>query len=78
MSYTGWHTLDVLPHRDDVIRATQESVFWLRGLHNLMDKIDRERFGVKIISDDSNEDFVIAARSHFVAIFVEQGIIHPN
>jgi len=55
MNYTGWYALDIFPYRENGIRAAQESILWLQGLHNLLDKIGRERFGAVIASGDSME-----------------------
>lgn len=53
MNYTGWYALDIFPYRENGIRAAQESILWLQGLHNLLDKIGRDRFGAVIASGDS-------------------------
>jgi sugar phosphate isomerase/epimerase len=55
MNYTGWYALDIFPYRENGMRAAQESILWLQGLHNLMDKIGRERFAAVIASGDSME-----------------------
>jgi xylose isomerase len=53
MNYTGWYALDIFPYRENGIRAAQESIRWLQGLHNLLDRIGRERFEAVIASGDS-------------------------
>jgi xylose isomerase len=53
MNYQGWYALDIFPYRENGIRAAQESIHWLQGLHNLLDKIGRERFAAVIASGDS-------------------------
>ncbi len=53
MSYTGWYALDIFPYRENGMRAAQESIRWLQGLHNLLDKVGRERFAAVIASGDS-------------------------
>ena len=53
MNYNGWYALDIFPYRENGIRAAQESIHWLQGLHNLLDKIGRERFAAVIASGDS-------------------------
>lgn len=55
MNYTGWYALDIFPYRENGIRAAQESIRWLQGLHNLLDKIGRHRFGAVIAAGDSME-----------------------
>jgi len=55
MNYTGWYALDIFPYRENGIRAAQESIWWIQGLHNLLDKIGRERFEAVIASGDSME-----------------------
>jgi xylose isomerase len=53
MNYTGWYALDIFPYRENGIRAAQESIRWLQGLHNLLDKLGHERFESVIASGDS-------------------------
>ncbi len=53
MNYTGWYALDIFPYRENGMRAAQESIRWLQGLHHLLDKIGRERFAAVIASGDS-------------------------
>ena len=53
MSYTGWYALDIFPYRENGMRAAQESIRWLQGLHNLLDKVGRERFAAVIASGNS-------------------------
>jgi len=53
MNYEGWYALDIFPYRENGIRAAQESIRWLQGLHHLLDKIGRERFAAVIASGDS-------------------------
>jgi xylose isomerase len=55
MHYTGWYALDIFPYRENGMRAAQESIYWLQGLHNLLDKIGRKRFAAVIASGDSME-----------------------
>ena len=53
MDYTGWYALDIFPYRENGIRAAQESIRWLQGLHNILDRIGRERFETVIASGDA-------------------------
>jgi xylose isomerase len=53
MSYTGWYALDIFPYRENGVRAAQESIRWIQGLHNILDRIGRERFEAVIASGDS-------------------------
>lgn len=55
MNYTGWYALDIFPYRENGMRAAQESILWIQGLRNLLDKIGRERFGAVLASGDSME-----------------------
>jgi xylose isomerase len=55
MNYTGWYALDIFPYRENGIRAAQESILWLQGLYDLLDKIGRERFGAVVVSGESME-----------------------
>ena len=53
MSYTGWYALDIFPYRENGIRAAQESIRWLQGLRDILDRMGRERFEAVIASGDS-------------------------
>ena len=53
MDYTGWYALDIFPYRENGIRAAQESIRWLQGLHNILDRMGRERFETVIASGDA-------------------------
>jgi xylose isomerase len=53
MNYTGWYALDIFPYRENGIRAASESIAWIQGLHNLLDKIGRDRVAQVIASGDA-------------------------
>jgi len=53
MNYAGWYALDIFPYRENGIRAAQESIRWLQGLHNILDRIGRQRFDAVIASGDA-------------------------
>ena len=53
MSYTGWYALDIFPYRENGVRAAQESIRWVQGLHEVLARIGRERFAAVIASGDS-------------------------
>jgi xylose isomerase len=53
LGYDGWFALDIFPYREQGIRAANESIAWLKGLHGLLDKIGRERIDAVVASGDS-------------------------
>lgn len=53
MNYSGWYALDIFPYRENGIRAAAESIRWIKGLHAVLDKIGRERFGAVIAGGDA-------------------------
>ncbi len=53
MNYTGWYALDIFPYRENGIRAASESIAWIQGLHNLLDRIGRDRIAQVIASGDA-------------------------
>ncbi len=55
VNYTGWYALDIFPYREDGIRAANESIKWIKGLHGLLDKVGRERMAEVISKGDAME-----------------------
>lgn len=55
MAYDGWYALDIFPYREDGVKAANESIRWIRGLHGLLDKMGRERIASVIASGDAME-----------------------
>ncbi len=53
LDYTGWYALDIFPYREDGVRAANESIRWLKGLHGLLDKIGRDKIAAVIESGDA-------------------------
>lgn len=53
LNYAGWYALDIFPYRENGIRAASESIAWIQGLHNLLDKIGRDRIAQVIASGDA-------------------------
>jgi xylose isomerase len=53
LDYSGWYALDIFPYRENGMQAAQESIFWLRGLHQMLDRIGRERFTEVIATGNS-------------------------
>jgi len=41
LNYKGWYALDIFPYREDGVRAANESIKWIKGFNNLLDKIGR-------------------------------------
>lgn len=53
VDYQGWYALDIFPYREKGLQAAQESIRWIQGLHDLLDKIGRERFQQAIEANDA-------------------------
>ena len=53
VGYNGWYALDIFPYRENGIRAANESIKWIAGLHGLLDKIGRERIAAVISQNDA-------------------------
>ncbi|MFN2153636.1 MAG: sugar phosphate isomerase/epimerase family protein, partial [Anaerolineae bacterium] len=55
MGYDGWYALDIFPYRENGIRAATESIRWIQGLHDLLDRIGRDRIGQVVANGDAME-----------------------
>jgi len=55
VNYSGWYALDIFPYREDGIRAANESIKWIKGLHDLLDMVGRERIADVISKGDAME-----------------------
>jgi xylose isomerase len=55
IGYTGWYALDIFPYREDGIRAAEESIAWIQGLHDLLDDMGRSRVNKVIEEGDAME-----------------------
>lgn len=55
LKYKGWYALDIFPYRENGIRAAQESISWMAGLHALLDVIGREKIAAVIREGDAME-----------------------
>ena len=53
IGYDGWYALDIFPYREDGVRAANESIRWIQGLHGLLDRIGRDRVAAVIAEGDS-------------------------
>ena len=53
IGYDGWYALDIFPYREDGVRAANESIRWIKGLHALLDKIGRARLAEAIAQGDA-------------------------
>jgi xylose isomerase len=53
IGYNGWYALDIFPYREDGVKAANESIAWIRGLHGLLDRIGRERIAEVITRGDA-------------------------
>jgi len=59
INYKGWYALDIFPYRENGQRAAQESIRWLQGFQDLLDKIDRVRVDRAIEENDAMETSTI-------------------
>jgi sugar phosphate isomerase/epimerase len=55
VNYAGWYALDIFPYRENGIKAANESLSWIKGLHGLIDKIGRDKVASVIASGDAME-----------------------
>jgi len=55
VGYDYYYTLDVFPYREDGIRAAQESIDWVKGYYELIDRIGKERIEQVIKGGDATE-----------------------
>lgn len=45
--------MDVFPYREDGVRASNESIKWIKGLQAVLDKVGRDRIAEVIGSGDA-------------------------
>lgn len=55
VGYDDYYTLDIFPYREDGRRAAEESIAWITGLNELLDKIGNERIAETIKTGDPIE-----------------------
>jgi len=53
LDYSGWYALDIFPYREDGVRAADESIRWIKGLHGVLDKIGRDQLAKVVESGDA-------------------------
>jgi xylose isomerase len=53
IGYNGWYALDIFPYREDGVKAANESIAWIQGLHGLLDRIGRDRIAEVIAVGDA-------------------------
>jgi xylose isomerase len=53
IGYNGWYALDIFPYREDGIKAANESIAWIRGLHGLLDRMGRDKIAEVITRGDA-------------------------
>ncbi len=66
LDYGGWYALDIFPYREDGIRAANESIRWIKGLHALLDKVGRDEIG-KVVSSGDAMDMSALMRKAFLS-----------
>ncbi|MDD2764334.1 MAG: sugar phosphate isomerase/epimerase [Opitutaceae bacterium] len=55
IGYNGWYTLDIFPYREDGVKAASESIAWIKGAAELIDRIGMDRIGGIIERGDATE-----------------------
>lgn len=55
VGYEGWYTLDIFPYREDGVKAVKESISWIKGLRNVLEKIGGDKIGEIIQNGDATE-----------------------
>lgn len=53
IDYGGWYALDIFPYRENGIRAASESIRWIQGLSQALERVGRARFTEVIASGDA-------------------------
>ncbi len=53
--YSHWHSVDIFPYRTDPARTVFESVKWIQGLNDLVDRAGMDRLGALIEGGDPLE-----------------------
>jgi xylose isomerase len=53
VNYNGWYALDIFPYRENGVRAASESIRWIQGLSDVLERVGMERFEAAIASGDS-------------------------
>ncbi|NLG28576.1 MAG: sugar phosphate isomerase/epimerase [Chloroflexi bacterium] len=53
LGYDGWYALDIFPYREDGVRAANESIKWIQGLHDALDAIGRDKIAEAIAHNDA-------------------------
>ena len=55
VGYNGWYTLDIFPYREDGVKAATESIAWIKGMMNLIERLGMQRLGEMIERGDATE-----------------------
>lgn len=55
IGYDYYYTLDMFPYREDGIKAAQESINWVKGFYELIERIGKPRIEQVIKSGDATE-----------------------
>ena len=63
IGYEGWHTLDIFPYREDGSRAVKESIEWIKGIYELLDKIGNEGIEKTIREGDPTQTSALLRRA---------------
>lgn len=53
IGYDDYYTLDIFPFREDGIRAAEESIEWVKGMKNILNRIGRETIKQVIQTGDA-------------------------
>ncbi|MFH1026160.1 MAG: TIM barrel protein, partial [Nitrospirota bacterium] len=53
--YRGWLTLDIFPYRENGVQAATESIGWIKGLLDKIDKTGLDHIGKVISKNDAIE-----------------------
>jgi xylose isomerase len=66
-NYTGWLTLDIFPYREDGVKAATESIEWIKGLLERIDKV-----GIDYISEVISKNDAIESSRFLRKIFLQR------
>ena len=53
LGYAGWYALDIFPYRENGVQAANESIQWIQGLHDALDRIGRDKIAEAIAHSDA-------------------------
>ena len=53
--YEGWLTLDIFPYREDGVKASTESIAWIKGMFELVESVGMKKIDEVVAGGDATE-----------------------